>query len=75
MSVFLNGWTTTQRNSIANNAHIQFSDRFWREWIPVNGPYDLVPISLAIINASAGAVGVNTNALARFGDQSLKWAE
>ncbi len=69
------GWTNTVRNSIANNAHIQFSDRFWREWIPVNGPYDSVTIFTAIDIAASNAPGVSTNALARFGDQSLKWGE
>ena len=69
------GWTTTQYNSIANNAHIQFSQRFWNEWLPVNGPYDSVSASVAIRIAAAAYPAVSTNSLARFGDQSLKWME
>jgi len=67
------GWGTTTQNSIANNTQVQWSGRFWKEWVNVdNDDYD-VWLQNAIANTTA-AKPIPFNPIIT-GYRRLSWAE
>lgn len=68
------GWNSKTKDSIANNDFMNWTFKFWQEWL--NDPDYNNPVQEAINSANATYPGVaNQNILALHGSQTLRWRD
>ncbi len=68
------GWNSKTKDSIANTDFMNWTFKFWQEWL--NDPDYNNPVQEAINSANATYPGVgNQNILALHGSQTLRWRD
>jgi hypothetical protein len=68
------GWSTTTRNSIANNDYMKFTRFFWEKWLNEEEGYNL-QLQTAVDAAFLQAPTANPQALKILGSNLLTWRE